>query len=142
MTAYNEHHILCIVQSDEANKAWAEFSQLVMDNPEFQINRQAFDDVLNLILATRVNDVAAMDEAREQIQKAASKPLSEEAINWFIDAIDDIAAALKKAIPFLTPSCPGLITKCALLNHSNRNFVMKVTILEPLPKENWTVTHF
>lgn len=144
MTAYNEHHILCIVQSDELSKTWAEFSQLVMDNPEFQINREAFDNILNLILSTRVHTVTAMDEAVEQIQKAATTPLSEATVHWFIDVIDDLAVAIMKAIPCLTPANPGLVAKCALINHSRRNFTLNVTILEPLPetKENWTVTHF
>lgn len=143
MIDYKEHRIICIIQSDEANKAWAEFSQLVMNNPEFQINREAFLEVLNKILATRTYEVDAMDDAREQIRKALNTPLTDEAINWFIDAIDNIAAALKRSVPVLTPTQAGVVVKCELLDHNKRNFVMNVTILEPITyKENVTVIHF
>lgn len=143
MTEYQYHNIICIVQSDEANKAWAEFSQLVMENPELQIKREVFDLVLNKILATRTFEVDAMDEAVNAIQKAASRPLTEEAVNWFIDSVDNIAAALKRAIPTLTPGQTGHVVKCVLVEHSKRNFVLNVTILEPITyKEPLTVIHF
>lgn len=143
MIEYKEHRIICIIQSDEANKAWVEFSQLVMDNPQFQINRDAFDSVLNNILATRVNDVEAMDEAIAQIHKGATQPLSEDAVNWIVDAIDNIAVAIKRAIPVLSETQKGLVTKCELVNRTRRNFTLNVTILEPVKtKENWEVTHF
>lgn len=143
MTEYKEHRILCIVQSDEANKAWAEFSQLVMDNPELQIKREAFDLVLNKILATRTFEVDAMDEAVSAIQKAAIKPMSEETVNWFVELVDDIAAALINAIPVLSSSRSGIVTKCELVSHARRNFVLNVTILEPFEYgETITVIHF
>jgi len=143
MIESNYHNIICIVQSDEANKAWAEFSQLVMENPEFQIKRDVFEFVLNKILATRTFEVDAMDEAVNAIQKAASKPLTEEAVNWFIDSVDNIAAALKRAVPTLAPGRAGHVVKCVLIEHNKRNFVMDVTIYEPTTyKEPLTVIHF
>lgn len=143
MTEYKEHQIICIVQSDEANKAWVEFSQLVMDNPELQIKREAFDLVLNKILATRTFEVDAMDEAVSAIQKGAVKPMTEETVNWFVDLVDNIAAALKRAIPVLSSSRPGIVTKCELVDHNKRNFTLNVTILEPIVyKETLTVIHF
>lgn len=143
MTEYEEHRIICIIQSDEANKAWAEFSQLVMNNPELVVNKYAFNNVLNMVLESRIRMPEAIDDAKKHLRDAASKPLTEEAVNWFIDAVDDIAAALKRAIPVLSSSRPGIVTKCELVDHNKRNFVMNVTILEPIVyKENLTVIHF
>jgi len=139
----NYHNIICIVQSDEASKAWAEFSQLVMENPELQIKRDVFEFVLNKILATRTFEVDAMDEAVNAIQKAASSPLTEEAVSWFIDSVDQIAVALKRAIPTLAPGIKGHVVKCVLMDHNKRNFTLNVTILEPSTnKEPFTVIHF
>jgi hypothetical protein len=143
MTTYIEHKVICIVQSDEANKAWAEFSQLVMDNPELQINRDGFNEVLNKILATRTHDDGAMDEAVKLIHKSAIRPMTEETVDWLIQLMDDIAVALKRAIPVLTPGNPGVVSKCELMSHTKRNFVLNVTIIESInPEGDWTVIHF
>lgn len=143
MTEYKEHQIICIVQSDEANKAWAEFSQLVMNNPELMVNKYAFNNVLNAVLESRIRMPEAIDDAKKHLRDAVTETLTDEAVNWFINSVDDIAAALKCAIPVLSSSRPGIVTKCELVDHNKRNFTLNVTILEPIVyKETLTVIHF
>ncbi|ANH51809.1 hypothetical protein RAY_28 [Erwinia phage vB_EamM_RAY] len=136
MTLYKEHVVLCIVQSDAATEAWAELSQLVFDNPTLMFDQEDFTRLLNLALADD------RDEMIKYIRTALTVDLNIELINWLTDSMLDIAYALRKSLPVLTPTQPGVVAKCEYLSHCRRNVVLKATILEPLPKEHLTVIHF